>query len=487
MGVGFVAWFALARPLSIISSLSAREAFKAAYFYGFIFNLFSLWWIAKVTPPGMIATVVIVAGYYALMLLLFNRLYHIKRIFGFVGLPFLWVGLEYFRTLSEFAFPWSDLGYTQSYYLYVIQIVSVIATHGLSLIIAAVNVLVWQLLRRELSVERRLTALFLAMGIVSLLIAIGWAVVPAYPVTGQYKVALLQGSMPIERKWQDENEAESFMLYDSLARLVSHENPKLYVWPETAAPCYLSHDRKCREEIGATANATGAPHLVGALGASWYNGEQRYFNSCFQIDTNGTIDERYDKIKLVPFTEQVPYQDNFPFLRRDVLTKYLTFIKTYDIQWWSDFYPGDSVRLFDSGDTEYGVLICFESTFPELVREMITKGARFIVGITNDTWFEGTPGLHMHARILLCRAVENRIWMVRAANSGHSYFVDGYGRIQADLPLDAVSSLSHDIRLLDEKSTFSRAGDFVGLFSFLFTLVVVLILVVRWIANHLLA
>lgn len=485
MGLGFVAWFMLARPLAIIASLGGREAFKAAYFYGFLLNLFSLWWIGKVTPPGMLATVAIVGGYYAIVLFLFNRLYRVKPILGYIGLPILWTGLEYFRTLSEFAFPWSDLGYTQSFYLYMIQIVSVIATHGLSFIIASVNVLVWIMFQRRLSFERRFTALLVAASTVSLLIAFGWAVIPQYSVPGEYKVTLMQGSMPVERKWQEDNAGESFRLYDSLARSAPAENSKLFVWPETAAPCYLSHDRGCQREIGATAIATGAPHLVGALGASWRDGKQRYFNSCYQISAAGKIEARYDKMKLVPFTEQVPYQEQLPFLRKEFLSEYLTFIKTYDVQWWSNFYPGDSVRLFNAGDSDYGVLICFESTFPELVREMVKKGAQFLVGITNDTWFEGTPGLHMHARILLCRAVENRIWIVRAANSGHSYFVDGYGRIQAELPLNEVAALTYDIGLLDDKSVFSRTGDIIGLFSFLIALATGLIFISLWIVRRL--
>jgi len=480
MGLGFVAWFMLARPLAIIASLKAREAFKAAYFYGFFLNLFSLWWIGKVTPPGMMATVAIVGAYYAIVLYLFNRLYHVRPIFGYVGLPILWTGMEYFRTLSQFAFPWSDLGYTQSFYLYMIQIVSIIATHGLSFIIASVNVLVWLMFKHCQSFERRFTAFLVAVGMIGLLVAYGWAVVPAYPIPGDYKVTLLQGSIPVERKWLEDNADESFVLYDSLARTAIGENSKLFVWPETGAPCYLSHDRGCQVKIGATAIATGAPNLVGALGASWRDGKQRYFNSCYQVSDSGKVTARYDKMKLVPFTEQVPYQDDLPFLRRDVLSEYLTFIKTYDIQWWSDFYPGDSVHLFDLDDAQYGVLICFESTFPELVREMISQGAQFIVGITNDTWFEGTPGLHMHSRILLCRAVENRVWMVRAANSGHSYFVDGYGRIRAELPLNERAALTSGIRLLDDKSTFSRTGDIVGYFSFLIAIGISLIFIIRW-------
>ena len=158
---------------------------------------------------------------------------------------------------------------------------------------------------------------------------------------------------------------------------------------------------------------------------------------------------RHDKVKLVPFTEQVPYQDHLPFLRREFLTKYLTFIETYHVNFWSDFVPGDSAVLFQVGDHLCGVLICYESVFPEYSRHMILNGADFLVGITNDTWFGHSVGVSTHARFLVARAVENRCWMARSANSGLSFIVDDYGRIRQSIPQDAVAAMKGSLRALD--------------------------------------
>lgn len=476
---GFLAWFSLVRPMMIFSRLKGREAFGAAYFFGFCFNAFSLYWVARITPPGAFSAVVIVAFYYALILTVFNKLFHIRPIFGFVALPFLWTGLEYFRTLSEFAFPWSDLGYTQSYYLYVLQIVSVISVHGLTFLIVTVNVILWQILRKEIDVARRVTALWAALGIVLGVIAYGWVVTPPIPLAGKYPVAVLQGSVPVEVKWADDNEAYSFHLYDSLAR--SLEGPvNLVVWPETAAPSYLSHDGARRVEIGVLARDMSAAHLVGSLGAARDGERWRHFNSAYFFDSTGLFSGRYDKVKLVPFTEQAPYQDRLPFLRAEFLTKYLTFIRMYDVRFWSDFYPGDSAKLFSAGGSLFGPLICYEVTFPEYVRGMILEGADFLVEITNDTWFGHSVGIHMHSRAFVTRAVENRCWGVRAANSGLSYVVDGYGRIRYELPLDAVAAMPANLRLMDGFSVFTRIGDVAGRVSLLITLLVAAILILRW-------
>lgn len=477
---GFLAWISLVRPIMIISSLKGKDVFKAAFFYSFFLHLFLVYWIALVTLPGVIGAVLLMALYNAVILFAFNRLYHIKKIYGIVMLPFLWVGLEYFRTLTEFSFPWSDLGYTQSYYLYIMQFVSVTSVHGISFLILVVNILLWQILRKEVSIERKLTSFFVSGAIVIMLAAYGWVVVPKYPVPGTINVALLQGSVPLKVKWKKGNAEYSYKLYDSLATSVSDSSVKLYVWPETSAPTYLSHDYAARKTIGETAKKTKAFHLVGALGASDVNGSQRYFNSCYQFSPDGKLDQRCDKIKLVPFSEHVPYQNYLPFLEKAVLKNYLTFIEQYNIQWWSDFYPGDSIVLFNLPDYSYASLICFESAFPEFVRETIHKGADFIVGITNDTWFGTSVGIHQHSRIFLTRAIENRCWGIRVANSGLTYIVDNYGRIRNELDVYEVAVLTGQVDLLDGRSFFNKHGDIVGRISFLITLSIIGILILLW-------
>lgn len=478
---GVLAWVSLIRPLMILSKLSGRDAFYASFFFSYLYNLFCMYWIAIVTPPGMVAAVALIALYYAVMLFMFNKLYRIRPILGILALPFLWVGVEYFRVLSEFAFPWADLGYTQSYFIYVMQIVSLTSVHGLSFLIVLVNVLLWQLFRSQLSAERRLTALLVSLGIVSLLTAYGWIMVPRYPEPGDYKISLLQGSVPLDVKWKKGNEEHSFQLYDSLTQSVEDSTIKLFIWPETSVPCYFTHNQGCRHRVSQIARDSKAYHLVGAMGALREDERLRYFNSCYQISPTGVVERRHDKTKLVPFAEHVPYQDYLPFLQKDFVKKYLAFIDNWGIQWWSDYYPGDSAVLFDLPEATYGVLICFETAFPDYVRSMIRSGAHFIVGITNDTWFGESVGIHQHSRMFITRAIENRCWFARCANSGLTYIVDPYGRVREDLDLWEVGALSGSISLLDEYSVYTKYGDLIGLVSFLITCLLMVILFALWI------
>ncbi|MFZ1684464.1 MAG: apolipoprotein N-acyltransferase [Candidatus Zixiibacteriota bacterium] len=482
--LGFLAWFALVRPLWIISKLEKSECFKASYFFSFCYVLFTLYWVGLVTPPGMLAAVVIVGFYYTAILTAYSKLHRIKPIYGIIFLPFLWTGLEHFRTLSQFAFPWSDIGYTQAHYLYILQNVSVISLHGLSFLIIVVNLLVLQLFRSNLSAERRITCGFSALAIVAALIAYGWIETPPLVKEGTVKVGILQGSVPIDIKWELENEGFSIKRYDTLTKSIQAEKPSLIVWPESGAPCFLDADLRCRESIVTTVKESGVPHLIGALAVGQENGERRDYNSCFQFDPDGRIVGRYDKTKLVPFSEHVPYEKAFPFLRADLLVKYLTFIRNYNVQWWSDFAVGDSLHLFKIPEGRYGVLICFESAFPDVARQMILDGAEFIVGITNDTWFGSTVGIHMHSSIFITRAVENRCWMARAANSGLSYVVDPYGRIHEQIPHDAVQAFTGKVGLLSSYSVFTRIGDVAGKVSFFVMTAVLFILVAGWIGQR---
>lgn len=478
---GFLAWFALARPLAIIFNLKGKSAFTAAYFFAFMSNLFQLYWVAVVTPPGMVAAIVVLSLYPAVVLLAANRLYRIKKILGLIGIPILWVGMEYFRSLSQFAFPWTDLGYSQGYYLTIIQIVSVTGVYGLSLALMIMNVCTWQLFSSDNRLETRVSS---AIGFIGILVAVflyGWVVFPPLEEPGTFKVALLQGNVSLKEKWGRDTRDNNFRLYDSLATEAADDSVDLIIWPETAAPAYPRVEMKYQFLLREAVLKTKVPHLIGGLDVEYVDRSERSYNSAFQFSPDGRIEQYYHKIKLVPFSEHTPYQDYFPYLTRDFLGKYLSAIRTRKVQWWSDFYPGDSITIFHVGEVDYAVAICFEVAFPEFTREALHAGADFIVTITNDTWFGRSPGPYQHMRLAVFRAVENRVWLARCANSGISAVIDPYGRETAYGGLYERKVLIGAVKPKDEFSTFTSVGPIVGTFCWLLTLAVLSILSVWWI------
>ena len=467
---GWFAWFALARPLLLIAPLGAKGAFRSGFLFSFVASLVSVYWIGYVTPPGFVATITILSLYAGIIFGLFAAIYRRHHMLAFVVFPVLWVGLEYFRSLGELSFPWTDLSYTQGYYLYFIQLASVLGAHGLSFIVAATNVLLALALRPQMYVERRMSYALAAAIVIGFPFAYGWIETPAYAEPPEIRIGLLQGNFTLEQKWSKENRDEVFRVYDSLAGEAGALGAKLIVWPETAAPVYMLYDRRYVLEHTKKARADGASNIIGTMHSDFHGGRRRYYNAAVQLGPEGEFSEPYLKRKLVPFAEQAPYQDLFPFLRRDFLEKYLTFIKTYNVQWWSDFRPGDSTVILEFDSLKYAPLICFEIAYPEYVREALQRGSEFILTITNDTWFKKSAGPYQHERISIMRAVENRAWLARAANSGFTFIADPYGRIQESLPWYTRGYLTGEIDRHYDKSPFYRHGPVLGRLCFIFTL-----------------
>jgi apolipoprotein N-acyltransferase len=292
-------------------------------------------------------------------------------------------------------------------------------------------------------------------------------------------VALLQGNVDLATKWKGDTRGRNFVLYDSLAAIASKDSVDLIIWPETAAPAYPRWESGYLHQLQSTARRSGAVNLIGALDEVHKDGKRRGYNAAFQFSATGQLDGVYHKIKLVPFSERSPYQEQIPFLTRDFLQKYVTAIKTHEVQWWSNFYSGDSIVLFEVDSSKYSTLICFEAAFPEYVRQGVLKGASFAVNITNDTWFGRSPGPFQHLRITVMRAVENRIWLARCANSGISAVIDPYGRERARAGLYIQDVIGYDIRPLEEYSIFTQIGPVVGRLCWWLTAIILVIMIFR--------
>jgi apolipoprotein N-acyltransferase len=111
-----------------------------------------------------------------------------------------------------------------------------------------------------------------------------------------------------------------------------------------------------------------------------------------------------------------------------------------------------------------GVLICFETIFPELSRAYKKKGCQFLVNMTNDAWFGKTSAPYQHLSILTFRAIENRVWVARAANTGFSAFIDSTGQVIKSFPLFQTGGIYANIPLRSDQTVYSRYGDLLVVF-----------------------
>jgi len=169
-------------------------------------------------------------------------------------------------------------------------------------------------------------------------------------------------------------------------------------------------------------------------------------NSAALIDQRGNIVSRYDKMHLVPFGEYVPL-------------KRLLFFAEKMVQQVGDFTPGTSYTISSLDGRGISTVICYESIFPGLVREFVRRGSELIVVITNDGWFGESSAPFQHLRMGVVRAVENRRWVVRSANTGISAIIDPYGRIVAQTGIGVRTVLDGVVQYRTDRTFYTEHGD----------------------------
>jgi apolipoprotein N-acyltransferase len=241
-------------------------------------------------------------------------------------------------------------------------------------------------------------------------------------------------------------------IYGRLTREAAKDRPGLVVWPEAAIPTYLDYDRTTEKWLSSYADSLGVPILTGAFDFDT-NDRRLYYNAAYCIGPGIKGIPRYHKIRLVPFSERIPWVADIPFCYR-LSKKYFLDL--------GDFTPGDTCKVFDVADRKskfrFSSPICFDSVFPNLVSRFVLNGARFLVIITNDGWFGRTSGPYQHARIAVLRAIENRVWIARCANTGVSEFIDPQGRVAASTPIYREAVLTREIGLSAEQAWFTVHG-----------------------------
>lgn len=308
----------------------------------------------------------------------------------------LWTGLE--RTHGELGFTWLQLGNAGIDMPVPMRIAPYLGVYGLSFIFAmlgcAVALIVLRRSRREL----------LWLAVVPLLL-----VLPAAPAAekGPEHALLVQPNIDPEFEWTTASLAQ---VERNLTILSHSPGDRLIVWPEVPAPFYPS-DPAFRVFAESIAQSEHAYFLFGGVA---YNSERAPLNSAFMFDPSGKMLDRYDKINLVPFGEFVP--SVFGWVNR--VTKEA-----------GDFAPGKRIVEFPIDGHKLGAFICYESAFPDLVREFTKGGAQALVNLSNDAYFGHSSAREQHLELVRMRAAENRRWILRATNDGITVTIDPAGRI----------------------------------------------------------
>jgi apolipoprotein N-acyltransferase len=449
-------WVALVPLLVTAVSRPVRAAFGWGWLYGTVYFLVLLRWLdftfstySDIPWPLTLGPTLALAGYCGL---------YVGAVAGAVSWlagpsiggalavsPFLWVGAEWIRGHLLGGFPWGLLGYSQYLSLPVIQIAELAGVYGVSLVIVAANAALAGCL--VLSRRSALNGVVLAGALLVGTVAFGVWRLSAPAPTGETRVAIMQPSIEQPLKFVPGHAAATVAIYLDLTQRAGAERPQLIVWPETALPTPLRRDQEMARTLERLSAAVDAALLVGSIDVEG-KAPPKLRNSAFLLTELGIVG-RYDKIRLVPFGEFVP------------LSGLIGFVRSW-AQFIAELEPGSRASVFSGPPAPFAVVICYEGIFPELVRELVRGGARLIVNMTNDAWFGRTAGPWQHLAMYPFRAVEHRVAVVRAANTGVSAFIAPSGRIGRHTALFERTVLTESVPLRTGETMYSRFGDWLA-------------------------
>lgn len=423
----WLAWFALVPWFLMLARTSKRQAFGWSWLIGFVFFAGSMWWLVYVTIAGWI----ILCVYLGLFFGIFGWLARVSVLpihstRHWLILPSIWVLVEYLRSHLFSGLGWNLLGYSQSSWITLIQIADITGVWGLSFLIVLVNAALAGLIHKRFKSSRAWYRL--GVSVLLLIGVLGYSAWRLPQVKGDpaVQLALIQGNIPQEQKWEPAHAEAILQKYERFTLKAARVDPDLIIWPESSVPGYMGLDEGLTHRLLGLAREARAPLLLGSPMGRLDGGLLHSTNSALVVTPEGGMEQRYDKLRLVPYGEFVPFESAMPWLR-DILPPI------------GDFIPGKEYTVFAMEGRDgarpvfFSVLICFEDVFAHLARGFVQRGARLLVNITNDAWFGPTAAAYQHAQASTFRAVELRVPVVRAANTGWSGCIDHAGRSVASV------------------------------------------------------
>ncbi len=487
--------------------LTPTQGAALGYLCGVVWYLGNCYWIyqtmylygglARPVAAGILVLFCLYLGlYHALFGALFSS---VHRRFGrqpaLLLAPFAWVAVELARARIT-GFPWDFLGVAQVGNPLLIRLAPVTGVYGLSFVIAAVNAL-WLMrlrVRDRRFVRPALTYAAVIVIVVSVVGVLRSRNLRPSPVTASATLVQENLSVGAENKGPQETKQQLLQSFSYLSRYPSdryflgipelpgtasvvllRQHPPvngvdadtplpsptdLIVWPESPAP-FADYDPEFRAAMSALARTANAPVIVDNLGVtpnpSAPGGYDR-FNSASFITPNGDFAARYDKMHLVPFGEYVPFK-SLLFFAGDLLAEA------------GDLSRGTHRTVFHYGGHTYGTFICYESVFPDEVRQFVLEGADVLVNISDDGWYGDTSAPWQHLNMVRMRAIENHRWVLRATNTGVTAAINPYGRVTQAAPRHVRTSIQVRFGYEDGLTFYTRYGD---VFAYLCALVTAL-------------
>ncbi len=470
--------FASVPFLVCVNRGSRRQAFFFGLFFGTVHFLVQLYWIVFVighygglplyfSVPALLLLCLYLAVYFVIFAILVRRF--VARFSPFLCLwliPAAWVAMDYLRAVVFSGFPWMDLGYGTADVSLLLQSADLWGHYGLTFIIVLLNTFFALLLLYKKELQGR-TAMVVSL-VLLLMVTGSYSAWRMQSVELQLtnaaflNVGVVQGNIDQGEKWNPARQGATVKAYLEQSSVLMRSTivPDLLLWPETALPFYpLGHPL-----LSPISRFLQDEQVMLLTGSPWYERDLlsgdgiKLYNSSLLFNTYGSIVGRTSKNHLVPFGEYVP------------LKKFLPFIAPL-VEGVGDFIPGDVVDPLACKNSRIGVLICFESIFPDISRKWVDTGANLLVNITNDAWYGKSSAPYQTLAMTRLRAVETRRTIVRSANTGFSAFIDPLGRTQEESPLFVNWQRVERVALMEQRTVFVRGGFAFPLLCLTFSLI----------------
>ena len=273
----------------------------------------------------------------------------------------------------------------------------------------------------------------------------------------QITIALVQSNVPTSVQWQEGSALSNLDTYLQITeRLLMQKAHDLVIWPEASIHAYLEHEVTAKTRLHKFSNTHNIDLILGGLDVEYkQNNRLAVYNTVFHFETDNSELNRYRKIELVPFAEYNPFGAFDTFNQIGKAPRY------YDRGIETVVMPLTKLHQRKTFSTvpKTGTLICFESLYPWISRELARNGANFLINISNDQLL-GDFAIEFHFRQARFRAIETRRYLARVATTGITAIYDPLGRIKSGkLERDKQSVLSAKVPLLTTQSIYTQFGD----------------------------
>ena len=458
----FLNFFSFIAILYLIKNNSIGKSFKYGWIMGFIYISLSSYWLFFPLNdfsglPTLLSLILLIILFILISIFYAIWAYLLKKIgVGAVRAALTWTAVEYLRYKILSFFPVSYLAYTQSAFKPLIQWADLGGIFLISFIIMLINGYFYKLIYT--SKKKYLIPILIIFVIIGSYGFYSINKYSNYEKLNEFKLALIQTNIDQSVKWEVSRIDKNInLIFSSLENV---DNVDLVITPETALTFDIIRNEYYSEKLFELVKNRNAYFQFGAQAIK--EKEREKYNSSFLISPDGEIISRYNKNKLLPFGETIPFNK---------IVNYLT-----NSRWYS-LFPGDKSPIFNINSVKWKNLICSEIFYPILDDNL--EDFDFIVNQSNEAWFDSGLQEEMWTAAVF-RAVESRKTVVKTGNFAKSGVILPTGKhsVLEDMKSDKV--INAKIVKNNERTFYSKHGNYLGYISLI---IVIILFIIKSIVN----